>query len=63
MPNETASNAESESARLTKQIESSRLEQELAVNRLRDEKCAFEEHMRTTYINKRKRVEELLAKI
>ena len=43
MPNQHASTASSETQRLTHQIEQNRMKYEQTINRLRDEKIAFEE--------------------
>lgn len=53
MPNESASKAMSETEKINAQIEQNRMRYEQVINRLRDEKCEFEEGQRERYLTKK----------
>jgi hypothetical protein len=48
---------------LTQQIEKNRMQYEQQINRLRDEKCAFEEKQREVYLLKKQQIDSLIAQI
>lgn len=56
MPSESNSQ-ESETIKLNIQIETNRIKNEQVINRLRDEKCAFEEQQRAEYIVKKQKID------
>lgn len=63
MPNADANTMHSETQQLTEKIEQNRMRYEQTINRLRDEKCAFEEAQRERYLLKKERIEKLLTQI
>jgi hypothetical protein len=60
MPNDSASKAMSETEKLNAQIEQNRMRYEQVINRLRDEKCEFEEGQRERYLSKKLQIDQLI---
>ncbi len=63
MPNDSASKAMSETEKLNAQIEQNRMRYEQVINRLRDEKCEFEEGQRERYLSKKLQIDQLIDQI
>lgn len=63
MPNDSASKTMSETEKLNAQIEQNRMRYEQVINRLRDEKCEFEEGQRERYLSKKLQIDQLIDKI
>jgi len=57
MPNDSASKAMSETEKLNAQIEQNRMRYEQVINRLRDEKCEYEEGQRERYLSKKLQID------
>lgn len=63
MPNDSASKTMSETEKLNAQIEQNRMRYEQVINRLRDEKCEFEEGQRERYLSKKLQIDQLINQI
>lgn len=63
MPNDSASKAMSETEKINAQIEQNRMRYEQVINRLRDEKCEFEESQRERYLSKKAQIDQLIDQI
>lgn len=63
MPSESASQTLSETQKLNAQIEQNRMRNEQVINRLRDEKCEFEESQRERYLAKKVQIDQLIEQI
>ena len=63
MPNDSASKAMSETEKFNAQIEQNRMRYEQVINRLRDEKCEFEEGQRERYLSKKLQIDQLIDQI